>query len=88
MLWNVSSAIYVSSMMKTGESYVPRYYFEVHAPDHRYNDPNGTHLLDHGAARAYARRIIQELKDGGYSSSGTTMVVQDEAGNTVHSIDF
>jgi hypothetical protein len=67
---------------------VPRYYFLVHATDHSHDDPQGTELADHHAARAYASRIVRELKEGGYHPSGATMAVRDEAGNTLHSITF
>ena len=67
---------------------MPRYYFVVRAADHSHDDPRGTDLADHHAARAYAHRIVQELREGGYHPSGATMTVRDEAGNTVHSITF
>ncbi len=67
---------------------MPRYYFVVKAIDHKHDDPHGTHLPDHEAAHHYAQRIIRELREGGYHPPGTSMIVQDEAGNTIHSIPF
>jgi hypothetical protein len=67
---------------------VPRYYFVVRAADDVHDDPQGTELADHNAARAYAQRIVRELREGGYHPSSATMTVRDEAGNTLHSINF
>jgi Domain of unknown function (DUF6894) len=54
--------------------------------DHSHNDPHKTDLADRHAARAYAQRIIQELKEGGYHPSEATMTVRNEVGNTLYSI--
>jgi len=67
---------------------VPRYYFVIHARDHRHDDPHGTELPDHEAARDYAHRVIRELKEDNYRPPGATMIVLDQAGNTIHSISF
>jgi hypothetical protein len=64
---------------------MPRYHFVVHAPDQRHDDPDGTHLPDHRAARQYTHRIARELKEGGYTP-GTVVLVQDEGRNTIHSV--
>ena len=73
---------------------LPAYAIRVQKPesapillrDHSHDDPHGTDLADHHAARAYALRIIQELREGGYRPSEATMTVRDELGNTLHSI--
>jgi len=65
---------------------VPRYYFVGRTADHSHDDPHG--VADHHAARAYAHRIVQELKEGGYHPSGPTTLSEIEAGNTLHSIPF
>ena len=55
----------------------PRYYFVGRTADHSHDDPHGTDLADHHAARAYAYRIVQELREGGYHPPGATMAVRD-----------
>jgi len=65
-----------------------RYYFIVLAPDHTHNDRYGLRLLSHEAARDYGQRVVRELADGGYHPSGAVLHVQDETGQTIHSIPF
>jgi len=67
---------------------MPRYYFIVHAPDHTHDDRHGLRLLSHAAARDYGQRVVRELTDGGYHPSGAVLHVQDEIGQTIHSISF
>jgi hypothetical protein len=74
--------------VKDGTKPVPRYHFVVHAPDHRHDDQFGTILPGHGAAKEYGNRIIRELKEGGYHPLGAILHVQDETGETIHSIPF
>ena len=62
-----------------------RFYFVVRAPDHRHDDPFGTHLANHNAAGDYAHRIVRELREGGYAP-GTVLIVQDEERRTIQSI--
>ena len=71
-----------------GRRAVPRYYFLIHASDHKEDDPDGTDLPNHQAAHHYAHRIIRELKEAAYHPSGATMIVLDRAGNTIRSIPF
>jgi len=52
------------------------------------DDPHGRELPDHQASHAYAHRIIRELKEDNYRPPGATMIVLDQAGNTVNSISF
>ena len=47
---------------------MPRYYFVIRAKDGQYDDPSGSDLPNIEAAKAYAHRIIEELKEGGPSS--------------------
>jgi hypothetical protein len=47
-----------------------------------------THLPNDEAARNHADRIVRELKEGGYDPPDSTLVVQDEMGNTIDSIPF
>jgi hypothetical protein len=75
-------------MRHTGIASVPRYHFVVQAPGHLHDDPFGTHLPHHDAAREHGHRIVRELKEGGYHPPGATIIVQDETGTTVHSIPF
>jgi hypothetical protein len=67
---------------------MPRYLFVVCAPDHRHDDQFGTALLSNHAAREHGQRIVRELKEGGYDPPGAVLYVQDESGQTLHSILF
>jgi hypothetical protein len=67
---------------------VPRYHFVVHAQDHKHDDPLGTFLSGHEAAREHGHRIVRELKEGGYDPPGTILHVLDEHGQTIHSVPF
>jgi hypothetical protein len=67
---------------------MPRYHFLVSAPDHTHDDPDGTHFPTHEAAREYGHRIVRELKEGGYNPGDATVLIQDDTGQTVHSIPF
>ncbi len=61
-----------------------RYYFILQWPDHEHKDPEGTDLPGPEAARAYARRIVRELKEGGgYDDPRLTVVVRDSNGKTI-----
>jgi hypothetical protein len=52
-------------------------------------DQEGTILLNDDEARAYAKRIIRELKEaGGYDDPGLTMIVRNACGETLCSIRF
>jgi hypothetical protein len=67
---------------------VPTYYFIIRARDGAYDDPSGTNLPDVEAARAYANRVIEELKEGGHDPQYLTLDVKDEARKTILSISF
>ena len=45
-------------------------------------------LADHHAARAYAYRIVQELREAAIILRGQLWLSESEAGNTLHSIPF
>jgi hypothetical protein len=66
---------------------MPRYYFVIRAKDGSYDDPSGTDVSDLEAAKAYAHRIIEELKEGGHPDYAT-LDVQDETRQTILSIPF
>jgi hypothetical protein len=51
-------------------------------------DQNGTYFADYESACAYARQLVRELQDGGFNDPGARMVIQDEAGNILHSISL
>jgi hypothetical protein len=53
-----------------------------------YDDPSGTDLSDIEAAKAYAHRLIEELKEGGHPANYATLDVQDETRRTVLSVPF
>ena len=55
---------------------MPRYHFAVKDAA-RYDDPDGTELLDDAAARDYAIRIIREVQHGEeHNWTGWTMEVR------------
>jgi hypothetical protein len=65
-----------------------RYFFVIRWPDRNDDDGEGTLFLSRSAARAYAERIIRELKEaGGYDDPGL-MIVKDDTGKVIHSIPF
>jgi uncharacterized protein DUF6894 len=68
----------------------PRYHFVVQAPapDHNHDDPDGMVLSGPNAAKEHARRVVRELKEGGYDPEGATLIVLDESGKTIHSVAF
>ena len=65
---------------------MPRYHFVVREPDHTHDDPDGVHLPNHDAAKDHGNRIVRELKDGGHCSGNAALLINDETGQTVHSI--
>jgi hypothetical protein len=68
---------------------MPRYYFVIQFGDRTHDDPSGTSLRDHAAARSYALRVIRELKEGGgYDEPDVTMIVKDASGQEIFSIPF
>jgi hypothetical protein len=67
---------------------MPRYHFVVRAPDQTHDDPEGTHLPNHDAAKDHGHRIVGELKAGGYCPEDTALLIKDETGQTLHSIVF
>jgi len=67
---------------------MPCYHFVVRAPDHTHDDPDGTHFPTHEAAREHGHRIVRELREDGYTPGDAALLVQDETGQTVHSIPF
>jgi len=68
---------------------VEKYFFIVSGPDELHDDGIGTPLPNDAAARAYAERIIKELKEaGGYDDPYLTMIVKNERRQTVFTILF
>jgi hypothetical protein len=67
---------------------MPRYYFVIHAQDHEHTDPDGMILAGPHTAREHARRVVDELKEGGYHPPGAILHVLDESGATIHTIAF
>lgn len=66
-----------------------RYFFVIRWPDHDDDDAEGTLFLARSAARAYAERIVRELKEaGGYDEPGLMMIVKDDSGNVIYAIPF
>ena len=67
---------------------MPRYYFIIRATDGSYEDPSGTDLPGVQAAKTYAERIVQELREEGSRAAYTALDVQDEAHITIFSVPF
>ena len=67
---------------------MPRYYFIIDMPDHTYDDLDGEPLPSEGAAKAYGRRVVRELKESHFELAGAVLRVRDESGQTIHSIPF
>ena len=94
--WNVKSlSVAVASEHRlkpeeitAGGNHMPRYHFVVRAPDHTHDDPDGMNLPNHEAARDQGHRIVRELTEDGYRPGDAALVIQDETGQTVHSIPF
>ena len=59
---------------------MPRYFFVLHTPHRRHDDPHGTQSLNPEAAQAHAQRIVRELRESGGHAIDGTMVVYDETG--------
>jgi hypothetical protein len=67
---------------------MPRYFFVVEMPDYTYDDPDGTQLPNTAAANDFGARVIRELKESGFESTGAVLHVRDEGGHTIGSIPF
>jgi hypothetical protein len=66
-----------------------RYFFVIEGDGFDHPDPSGTLLPNLESVRAYAHRIIGELKAaGGYDAPGLAMVVQDASRKALFSIPF
>ena len=66
-----------------------RYYFDLEGGDRPFLDPDGAVLAGLDAARAYAERIVRELRaSGGYDDPRLVMLVKNEDEITVLSIPF
>ena len=67
---------------------MPLYHFLVHAPDYTDDDPDGMQLPNQQVAINHGHRIVRDLDEGGYHPGNAALVIQDETGQTVHSIPF
>jgi hypothetical protein len=69
---------------------MPRYFFVLHGPDgEQHDDAHGTDFADSSGARAYAERIIRELKNaGGYDDPDWIMVIRDRNGEEIATLPF
>jgi hypothetical protein len=69
---------------------MPRYFFTIHRQHRVENDHAATYLPDVAAALSYAEDTIRELrKQNGYKDDlSLTMMVRDQAGQTVLSLPF
>jgi hypothetical protein len=66
---------------------MPRYYFVLHTPDRRHEDPFGIELPNAEAAHVHGHKLARELREGGgFGLPGPVMVVQDETGDIIQSI--
>jgi hypothetical protein len=68
-----------------------QYFFDVQSSTWDYTDPDGIALPDDGAAIAYAKRMIGELKDddgADYDEPDLQMLIRNEIGTVRFSIPF
>jgi hypothetical protein len=71
------------------ERLMPRYFFTIHGRAKIEDDPAGTYLPDVEAALSYAEYTIRDLrKKSGYNDPALTMIIKDEARQTVLSLPF
>jgi hypothetical protein len=65
------------------------YFFVAQWTDGRSHDLGTSNLVDHGAARRYARLIIRDLKERpDYHDPELKMIVKDGDGEVIHVIPF
>jgi hypothetical protein len=68
---------------------VPKYFFALRLPDGEQDDFHGTVLPNDNEAKAYAGRVVRELKEGGgYDDPATEMIVKNETGRTLFRLCF
>jgi hypothetical protein len=68
---------------------MPRYYFTIKHREFCNSDDAGTELGNDAAARAYALRVIRELREGGgYDDPQLSMIVTDLSGRGVVTLPF
>ena len=67
---------------------LPCYHFVVRAADYTLDDHEGTQFSNHEAAREHGHRIVRELREDGYNPGDAAVLIQDDTGQTVHSIPF
>jgi hypothetical protein len=81
----------IHNMISTENFASPRFFFVLQwsEPEVENDDPHGTPLPNDAAAKAYAHRIVHELKEaGGYDDPDLKMVDKNSAGDVIHSISF
>ena len=67
---------------------MPRCFLTIHGREQVEDDPDGTYLPDVRSALSYAEYTIREPRKDRIQRSGSEMMVQDEAGQTVLSLPF
>jgi hypothetical protein len=67
---------------------MPCYHFVVRAAEYTLDDQDGEHFSDYGAATEHGHRIVRELREDGYNPGNAALLIQDDTGQTVHSIPF
>jgi hypothetical protein len=77
------------TILLSGETVMPQYFFDVRSIEWSYRDPEGITLSDNITAIAYAEQIIRELKaDEGYDAPDLQMLVKDDSQSLVIVIAF
>jgi hypothetical protein len=67
---------------------MPKYMFNIRDDRRTLLRDTGIDCDDHEAARAYAKRVVRELQQDGYSDSRLIMTVKDAQGGLLFSMPF
>jgi hypothetical protein len=67
---------------------MPRYFFDIKGDGYSDPDEEGTDVADFDV-RQYAKRVVEELREGGdYDDPSLILVVKDAGGTILFSIPF
>jgi hypothetical protein len=67
---------------------VPQYFFLIDGPEGWIDDDVGISLSNERAARRHAKRIIRELKAGGYDDPKFKIIVRSDKEDLIFTMPF